>query len=325
MTAADQVNAIISDAKNTQAAATDKAIQYTDNAQIIAQGYITPNAPPEPTYPGVTAPPYTPDTNLAIDFDNEYNKIWVGLEDWLKQLMADWMGTYIPQLDSRLHTAADDWFYNVIVNGYLGIPVAIENAIWERSRARELLEAIRMEDEAVNHMAARGFAMPPGVLSARLLQVQAEAQDKNSTHSRDVAIKQAEISIDMTKFAIGEVTKLRLGVAQALADFMRAAMELPKAAADTARAYADCKTRLWNSSAEYLNALVNRADLELKRTSTVAGNFLESQKISVAAFDSHLNRQVQAADSAATAMGHIASAALGAQQTLAHIGETQTG
>jgi len=61
-----------------------------------------------------------------------------------------------------------------------------------------------------------------------LLRVQQVAADKSSTIARDSAIKQMEIAVDMVKFAIGEVSKLRLGIASALADFIRAWWHCPK-------------------------------------------------------------------------------------------------
>lgn len=320
-TAGDQVVELTDNAVQQGNEALDNAKTYSDNAQTAALAYITFNALPAIVKEAITVPPFDPDVNLSAEYKTDFDTIWADLEAWVRGLMADYLNTYFPTIDPAIGPAEDAWLLNGVNNGYLGFPVAVETAIWDRARARETQEALRMEEEAVSQMAARGFSLPPGVLASRLQAVQQEAANKSSTISRDIAIKQAEIAIDMSKFAIGEMTKLRLGIAQALADFIRAWMGLPGAAADISKAKADLQRSTWESSAGYLNALVNKARLTFDVDAANVNAIAKVDDLSLAAFNNSLRTRVDAATSAAEAMGRSAAAYASSQNTLAHIGD----
>lgn len=264
----------------------------------------------------VTPPPFTPSIDLSATFKSDYDANLTELETWVRGLMTDWMNTYFPTLDQNLITAEDSWLLDVVNNGYSGIPATLENAIWERARSKEMVEAARLEEEATMQFSTRGFSMPPGALAGRVLQVQQEAANKSATIARDLAIKQIEVAVDMVKFAIGEITKLRLGIAQALADFIRAWMALPQAAADIAKAKAEMQRVLWNSSADYMRAQVAIAQLDLDAKKSNQANWLKASEINAQLDDQKLSRQVNAAVAAAQMLGAQASAARGAQNSL---------
>lgn len=264
----------------------------------------------------VTPPPFTPTIDLAATFKSDYDSNLASLETWVRGLMTDWMNTYFPTLNPALGVAEDSWLLNVVNNGYSGIPAALELAIWERARAKEMVEAVRLEEEAMMQFSSRGFSMPPGILAGRVLQVQQEAANKSATIARDLAIKQIEIAVDMVKFAIGEITKLRLGIAQALADYIRAWMALPQAASDIAKAKAEMQRVLWNSSADYIRAQVSIAQLDLEAKKSNQANWLRASEINANLDNDKLTREVNTAVAAAQMLGVQASAARGAQNTL---------
>lgn len=313
---------LIAEANADADVATAKAISYTDSAQLTAQGYSTPGPAVTVVAPTVAPPAYDPNVQLATVFDSDFNATWTDLEVWVRGLMTDWMNTHFPMLDPAIETAENTWLLNVVNSGYAGIPAIIEQAIWDRARSRETQEALRMEEEAVGQLAARGFSLPPGVLADRLLTIQRDASNKISTITRDIAIKQVELSIEMTKIAIQEMTKLRIGLAGALADFMRAWMSLPGAAADIAKAKATLQQVLWNSSADYARAQVSIASLSLDAQKTNAEINVQLQKLGIDSDNTSRNLRVQAAIQAANSMGQIASATHGAQNTLVGAVET---
>jgi len=231
-------------------------------------------------------------------------------------LMTEWMTTYFPTLNPSLITAEDNWLLAVVNNGYDGIPAALEQLIWERARAKDVIEAARMEEEAVAQFASRGFSMPPGVLANRVLQVQQDAANKSSTIARDLAIKQMEIAVDMVKFAIGEITKLRINTANALADFIRAVMTIPTSAADIAKSQTGLYQTLWDSSASYMNAQSTIARLDLEAKKSNQSNWTEIAKLNATFDNQATDRTVNAAIASAQLLANQASAARGAQNTL---------
>lgn len=325
MSTTSEVKAAI-DANNARVdSASSSASAYIHNAESVARGYAGLGAITKPDFTDFQNPAYTPDANLALEFLNQYNDLWAGIEARTKQLMADWMGTYFPKLDPLLSAGEDAWLRNVVENGYIGIPAGVENAIWERDRSRELLDANRVMDEAVNGFALRGFGLPPGALSAAVLDVQMAANDKISTQSRDVAINQAKISVEMTKFAIEEMTKLRLGVASALGQFVHAAIAIPTAAANIAEHYANMRAKLWDSSAAYLNALTGKAHLGLTKTTSQGELDIKANSLSMSEFQHEQDLRIQVALKGAEQLGNIAAHAISAQQSFSNIGNITTG
>lgn len=320
-TANDEVSSIISNSKTKADEALAKAVTYTDTAQTVAQGYtsLAPNSTVAPE--SFSVPPFVPNQNLSTQYGTDFNSIWSGMEGWVKGLMTNYIDSHFPVLDPAIETGENAWLLNVINNGYLGIPVGVETAIWDRARSKDTLEATRMEDEASTQISSRGFSSPPGVLYNRLQLVQQDAANKSSTIGRDLAIKQTEISIEMTKFAVQEMTKLRLGIAAALADYLRAWMTLPTAAAEVAKAKAEMSRILWDSSANYIQALVSKANLKLDADKSNLNAKVTSDKINVENFLGAQKLRVDTAITAADALGKVAAAYANSMNTLGHIGD----
>jgi hypothetical protein len=88
--------------------------------------------------------------------------------------------------------------------GNSGLPTAVEDAIWQRAAERESVLAFQAEQEALQSYASKGFTLPGGPLNAALARVRQDAQDKKSTLSRDVMIRQHEVQIEQLKFAVAQ-------------------------------------------------------------------------------------------------------------------------
>lgn len=320
MSAESTLNAIINNATTTANLARDKAIQYADEAQTAAFSILNFASPPSPGRPDVTIPVFDPTIDLTGDFTRAYNDAIADYDPAFQSQITSFLNTYFPDFAGCLKTSVDGWICNTITNGGTGIPTDVENAIWERSRSRELLDSKRAEDEAVVVFAARGFALPAGVLVDALQRVQQELSDKVSTHSRDVAIKQAEIEIENIRFAVDQGVKLRLGVIDALVNFLRAWAQMRELAIERAKALIDAKTRLYQSVSAYYSAIIGAAQLVLEYDKIRIDSHIAQQDLVLRSSNQSLESRVGAAISAAEAMGAIAGAALGAQNTLAEIG-----
>jgi hypothetical protein len=127
------------------------------------------------------------------------------LEDKPSSAIAIPNGTFNytePTYQSGLLDAIKTKLSGDIQNGRLGIPTAVEVAIWDRARAREEANVERLRYEALEGFAARGFSLPAGVLAARLDQAEQEAVNLDSSLSRDIAIKQAEMTLQHLQFCL---------------------------------------------------------------------------------------------------------------------------
>lgn len=120
--------------------------------------------------------------------------------DFVQDIPAGTMSFVEPEYTSALSIKSflQSWISGIST----GIEANVEQAIWDRARAREDVTAIRTSDTIRNNMAGRGFPVPPGAMAVALMTATQEAIDKNSSLSRDIAIKQAELEQSNRQFAI---------------------------------------------------------------------------------------------------------------------------
>ena len=86
--------------------------------------------------------------------------------------------------------------------GGTGLPAAIEQALFDRGRAREDMLATKAVQEVTEEMASRGFDEPSGITLKRLREVRQKNQDADLDHSRKVEIENKQLEIDQLKFAV---------------------------------------------------------------------------------------------------------------------------
>ena len=86
--------------------------------------------------------------------------------------------------------------------GGLGIPAAVEAAMYERAASREEMVVARAVDEVVEEFSARGFTMPSGVQAAREDAVRQDGLIKKLGLNREITIKLAEWQIENVRFGV---------------------------------------------------------------------------------------------------------------------------
>jgi len=89
-----------------------------------------------------------------------------------------------------------------------GLLPSVEQAIWDRGRAREVVSSNRKAQEAVRQFAMRGFSKPPGALSLEIMDATQESQNASLTLSREVMIKQAELEQSNRRFSFEQAEKM---------------------------------------------------------------------------------------------------------------------
>lgn len=91
-----------------------------------------------------------------------------------------------------------------MMQGGLGLPLAVEQALFDRGRAREDRISRKQVMEITEDMAARGMSEPNGILGKRLQQAREANRDAVHGLNRDITIKTAEMAVENVKFAIGQ-------------------------------------------------------------------------------------------------------------------------
>jgi hypothetical protein len=321
MSAESVVQDIIDGAQEVARTTTEKAIGYADDAQTAAIAVVDLGPIPSVARPDVDIPGPPPDPDDAEDkFRGTFAELYNTLGPEFDARLNAFIERFFPKIDECLQSTIDNWICDTITNGATGIPVDVENQIWERSRARELRDAARKEDELMVQWAGRGFSMPTGALFGAQQMAQQELSEKISTHSRDVAIKQAEIQIDTIKFAVSEGIKLRLGGLQALFGYLNSWLNVSKISSDYANGILQSRSHLYQALSSYYAALIAAERLLYDWGNDARKLVVQQQKEFVDLVNGNTNARVNAAISAANSMASTARAALSAQNTLAKIG-----
>jgi hypothetical protein len=324
MTAETTVETIIGNAIAVSNSAAQAATTFANAAQSAAGGFSSAGSVPNISRPELVIPEFDPTTDFTGDFLTSYND---AIADWdpdFTRQVTSFINKYCPNLIGCLKTSVDSWICAVIqgdrsVVTATGMQQGVEDAIWERGRAREAMEYRQSVDEAVAGYAARGWTVPGGVLIDAVQRAGQAYSAKVSTHSRDVMIKVADVEIENIRFAVGEGVKVRLGMLSALFSYLGTWFKLREMAIDKARALLDAKIRLRESIAAYYHAIIGAAGLMLKYDEIRTEAHIRISDIDMRGFAAHLEARVNAAISAAEAMGKIAAAALSAQNTIAEV------
>lgn len=135
--------------------------------------------------------------------------------------------TEIPYSDTLLtdlKSKLDAW-----VNGVsTGIDPLVEQAIWDRGRAKEITAGLAKANEAIRSFAMRGHAKPPGALSLEIQDAAQQVINNTVTQARDIAVKQADLEQTNRRFALEQAWKVEEGLLQYTAQVMTRALEYAK-------------------------------------------------------------------------------------------------
>lgn len=91
-----------------------------------------------------------------------------------------------------------------MLQGSLGLPLTVEQAIFDRGRAREDRASRKLTQEVAEDMASRGLTEPNGILAKRLKAAHKTNRDNVSGLNRDLTIRTAEMAIESVRFAVGQ-------------------------------------------------------------------------------------------------------------------------
>lgn len=325
MSAETVIDAIITAAQNLAQDMSDRAVGYGDTAQTAAVAVTDLGTVPVPARPTPIVPDFLPDPDEAEEkFRTVFGELYNQLGPEFNTKLSTFLDTYFPKIDECLQSSIDDWICNTITNGATGIPTTVENQIWERSRGRELRDFGRKDDELVSTWASRGFSLPTGALFDAQQVAQQDLTEKIATHSRDVAIKQADIQIESIKFAVGQGITLRLGALDAVAKYMSNWIELSKVSVAYANATLSTRSALYSALSAYYGALIASERLIYDWGNDQAVLTVKQQEAFVQLVNSNTNARVSAAISSAKAVAEIAAAAMSAQNSLANVGNVTT-
>lgn len=130
-------------------------------------------------------------------------------------VIAPTIREYVPgdQYTSNLLTSLQTKLRDIIDNGGTGLNPDVENAIWDRGREREARSGREAIDK-INEMERMGFALPPGVYVDARIKVVTETDYAERGLSREIMIKQAELTFQALQTALPAATNLEAQMIQ---------------------------------------------------------------------------------------------------------------
>lgn len=212
--------------------------------------YTAPDAPSlaMPSFDGVR-----PDDTLAAPGDYaaemaaNYRDIAPVMMDSLDAHTDQLLAKINPRFADQMNALEDK--LSAYLAGGTGLAPAIENAIYERSRAKVNAEAGRARDVAFLDAAKRGFTLPNGTLVSAIQKARQAGLAANAAAAVEIAVNQAELEQKNLQFAMSTSLQLRSTVLNAAMMYHTSLVTINGQAVSYAQA-------VMNAAIEVYNAMV---------------------------------------------------------------------
>lgn len=239
----------------------------------------------------------------------------------LQKLDADaaaWMDRYFPAMDASLRTLPEDFLCGVI-SGIkpFGLDATVFELVWHRARDRAYRTLASDQRTLESAFTSRGFTLPPGAMAAQMADAATKAAEAISEVNREQAIKDAEIKLELLKFAEEQALNYKRGILSSLADFYRAWISLPDKDTERARLQAQASASLYSALSSYYNVEVAFEELRLKAAQTGVNTDIAVDRNRIANREANdPSGKANALAQAARAFGEVAAQAASSAGTL---------
>ena len=202
---------------------------------------LLPDLPSEVPENDAVAP-----TNLAVKFVSDVRSNIATSRGLASSYVDEMITKFAPQhnagmsaLESRLQKYLD---------GGTALSPEVEKNIYDRGRAKNDDEAIRVQEAALVDVAARGFTMPNGVLASMMNRARRDAANNNAKMVNEIAIAQAEMEQKNLQFAVTSSAALRTTVLNLTQQWLQGLVALNGQAVDSAKAVLSALIETYNTS-----------------------------------------------------------------------------
>lgn len=244
-----------------------------------------------------------------------------GTDATMAKLDADaaaWMDRYFPAMDACLRTLPEDFLCGVIAGTKpFGLDATVFELVWHRARDRAYKGMATEQRQIEAKFSAAGWTLPPGAMATTLVAAGERASDAIAEVNREQAIKDAEIKLELLKFAEEQALNYKRGILSSLADFYRAWISLPDKDIERSRLRAQASASLYSALSSYYNVEVAFEELRLKAAQTDVDTDLAVDRNRIANREANDNSgKANALAQAARAFGDVAAQAAASAGTL---------
>lgn len=235
---------------------------------------------------------------------------------YLDAKMDAWLAKFFPELADCLKSTPEEWLCGIITGSApFGLSREVFETVWHQGRDRAYRTAASETATLRAEFSARGFSLPPGALIGAINAAEVRAGEAVAEVNRTQTVKDAEIKLDLLKFAEEQAIRLKLGIMQALGDFYRQWISLPGRDADIARAKTAAYASLNSALSDYYRVELGFEELRLRAAEANAGFNLRENDKNAHLVDAYNGRNTSLAQ-AAQAFGEISAGAANAAGSL---------
>lgn len=221
---------------------------------------------------------------------------------------------YFPEIQACLMSAPEEWLCGIITGQKpFGLSKEVFEAVWHQGRDREYRARNSAVAQIRGEFSARGFSMPPGAMFQAVLRTEEQASDAIGEVNRTQTVKDAEIKLDLLKFAEEQAISLKLGIFQSIADYYRVLMELPNKDIEATRAKVAAYASLNDAMSQYYRVQLSFEELRLQAASLRMNGKLDESRVRIASLDGSRNGAVA---NVASSFAGVAESAAAAASTL---------
>jgi len=227
----------------------------------------------------------------------------------------EWLAKYFPSINSGFQNVPDDYLIGVVSQTKpYGADSTVLELVWQKQRDRAYRTSNSEKQTLYSRFTSAGFTLPPGALVDAVAQSEQRATDSILDANRDVALKDADIKVDILKHAVGIAASLKQGILNTSAEFFRTYYKAYDLDVDKMRTRASAYNSYYQALSTYYGVEVSMEGLRLRAGQTTAevDNNIDRNRISVYAEDGAAGAHAQAsrgfadiAASASTAAGTL--------------------
>lgn len=231
----------------------DTNIRVDDPPRLEYPDAPTVSTPDIDDPPGITIPPFTatldatlPDVpdDLASTFEAKYESMAPEMRAAIEDIYDGWIAKYSPEYHTAM--AKIEALLAEGLEGGTALSDTVEQAIYDRARARVQAEYNRVENTVATAAAKRGLFMPSGALLSGLRTAQQDAANNISQSANELAIKRAEIELSHLQFLMQLSSGIRDSLRNTAVQYAALFLEIDKVVLDYAKTVTNLMADLFN-------------------------------------------------------------------------------
>lgn len=221
---------------------------------------------------------------------------------------------YFPEIGSCLKYTPEQWLCGILTGQKpLGLSAEVFEAVWHQSRDREY----RARNSAVAQLrvecSMRGFSLPTGALVQATMEAEERASDAVADVNRAQTGRDAEIKLDLLKFAEEQALQIKRNILQSVTDLYRTLSALPSNELEASRMKVSVYESFNRALSDIHRVQLGFEELRLQAANLRMNGKLDEDRIRVAASDGSRNG---ALGQAVQAFARVAEGAASAAGTL---------